>query len=164
MGVASLKRNKPVHAPETADETAVPAVAAPVSLGTATHGNLGHPPPPDFRPSQAGWRVVIASRAALAPRLLLIPWAVQAQSDPTNLTGPIVDGLIALDWDVSARNAASSSGAARVGETPTTRNPGFADTRVLLRHATFTCLCVPDDGAAAAGTRTLRAHRLRAGG
>ena len=52
--------------------------------------------------------------------------------------------------DVSARNAASISGAARVGETPTTRIPEFPHTHAL-RHAAFTRLCVPDDGAAGAG-------------
>ena len=88
--------------------------------------------------------------AALAAGLLIIPWAVHAQSDPTDLTRPIADGLIALERDVSARNAASTSGAARVGETPTTRIPEFADTHGL-RHATFTCRCIPDDGAADAG-------------
>ena len=88
--------------------------------------------------------------AALAAGLLIIPWAVQAQSDPTDLTGPIVYGLIALEWDVSARNAASISGAARVGETLTTRIPELADTHGL-RHATFTCRWIPDDGAANAG-------------
>ena len=94
---------------------------------------------------------MIASRAALAPRLLLIiPWAVQAQSDPTDLTDPIVDGLIALESGVFARNATSISGTARVGETLTTRIPEFAGTHAL-RHADFTCLCVPDDGAADAG-------------
>ncbi len=87
--------------------------------------------------------------AALAAGLLIIPWAVQAQSDPTGLTGPLVDGLIALEWDVSARNAASTSGAARV-ETLTTGIPEFADTH-RLRHATFTSRCIPDDGAADAG-------------
>ena len=87
---------------------------------------------------------------ALAPGLLTIPCAVQTQSDPTDLASPIVDGLIALEWDVSARNAASISGAARVGETPTTHSPEFAHVRAL-RHATLTRLCVPDDGAADAG-------------
>ena len=84
---------------------------------------------------------------ALAPGLLIIPWAVQAQSDPTDLTRPIVDGLIALERDVSARNATSTSGAARVDETLI---PEFADTHGL-RHATFTCRCIPHDGAADAG-------------
>ena len=87
--------------------------------------------------------------AALAAGLLIIPWAVQAQSDPTDLTGCLVDGLIALEWDVSARNAASTSGAARV-ETLTTGIPEFADTHGL-RHATFTSRCIPDDGATDAG-------------
>ena len=51
--------------------------------------------------------------------------------------------------DGSARNAASISGAARVGETPTTRIPEFADTRAL-RYAILTCRRTPD-GAADAG-------------
>ena len=90
-----------------------------------------------------------ASRCLVALPLMLIPGAVQAQSDPTDLTGPIVDGLIALERDVSARNAASTSGAARV-ETLTTGIPEFADTH-RLRHVTFTSRCIPDDGAADAG-------------
>ena len=69
---------------------------------------------------------------------------------PERPPDPIVYGLISLERDGSARNAASISGAARVGETPTTRNPEFADTHAL-RHAAFTCLWVPDDGAADAG-------------
>ena len=93
---------------------------------------------------------MIISRVALAPGLLIIPWAVQAQSDPTDLTRPIVDGLVSSKWDASPRNAASNSGAARVGETPTTPIPEFAHTHPL-RHAAFTRLCVPDDGAADAG-------------
>ena len=87
--------------------------------------------------------------AALAAALLIIPWAVQAQSEPTDLTRPLFAGLIALEWDVSARNAASTSGAARV-ETLTTGIPEFADTH-RLRHATFTSRWTPDDGAADAG-------------
>ena len=87
---------------------------------------------------------------ALAPGRRTIPWAVQAQTDPTDLTRPIADGLISLEWHVSARSTASISGAARVGETPTTRITEFAHTRAL-RHAAFTCLYVPDDGAADAG-------------
>ena len=70
------------------------------------------------------------------------PPCTLAQSDPTDLTRPIVDGLIAVEWDGSARNAASTSGAARVGETLTTRIPEFADTHGL-RHATFTCRWTP---------------------
>ena len=87
---------------------------------------------------------------ALAPGLLIIPWAVQAQRDPTDLTSPIADGLIPLKSGVSARNAASIPGAARVGEMLTTGIPEFAHTHAL-RHSAFTCLCVPDDGAADAG-------------
>ena len=40
MGVVSLKRNKPVHAPQTADGTLAPAAAAPVALEVAVHGDL----------------------------------------------------------------------------------------------------------------------------
>ena len=87
---------------------------------------------------------------ALAPGRLTIPWAVQAQTDPTDLTRPLADGLISLEWDVSARSATSISGASRVDETPTTRLPEFAHTRAL-RHATFTCHRAVG-GAADAGT------------
>ena len=97
---------------------------------------------------------------ALAPGLLIIPWAVQAQTDPTDLTRPLADGLISLEWDVSARSATSISGASRVDETPTTRLPEFAHTRAL-RHATFTCLCVPDDGAADVGNPDAKSTTAR---
>ena len=75
--------DRPVHAPEAADGTTASAVAAPVASGFAVYGGLAqtfNPPPPDFRPSQAGWRVMITSQAALASSLLIIPWAVQARS------------------------------------------------------------------------------------
>ena len=108
------------------------------------------PPPPRF--SALSGR--LAGRdylpEALAPGLLTIPRAVQARSDPPDLADPIADCLIALKWDVSARNAASIPGAARVGEMLTTGIPEFAHTHAL-RHSAFTCLCVPDDGAADAG-------------
>ena len=83
----------------------------------------------------------------------LAPWPADhplGRPGPERPPGPIVDGFIALEWDVSARNAASISGAARVGETPTTGIPEFAGTH-RLRHATLTSRCIPDDGAAAAG-------------
>ena len=41
--------DRPVHAPETADGTTAPAVAAPAALGSAVHGRPStdvHPPPP----------------------------------------------------------------------------------------------------------------------
>ena len=41
--------DRPVHAPETADGTTAPAVAAPAALGSAVHGDLAQtftPPPP----------------------------------------------------------------------------------------------------------------------
>ena len=143
--------DRPVHAVETADGPAAPAVAAPLASGFAAYGGLAQmftPPPPDFGPLRPAGRDYLPE--ALAPGLLIIPWAVQAQSDPTDLARPIADGLIALEWDVSARNAASISCAARVGETLPTRIPQFADTPAL-RQAALTCLCVPDDGADDAG-------------
>ena len=106
------------------------------------------PPPPIFCPLRPAGRDYLPED--LAPGLLIIPWAVRAQSGPSDLTCPIIDGLIALKWDVSARNAVSIPGGARVSETLTTRIPEFAHTHAL-RHATLTCLCVPDDGAADAG-------------
>ena len=82
----------------------------------------------------------------------LAPWPADhplGRPGPGRPPGPIVDGLISLERDGSARNAASTSGAARV-ETFTTGIPEFADTHGL-RHATFTSRCIPDDGAADAG-------------
>ncbi len=47
--------DKPVHAPETVDGTAGPAVAAPVALGSAVHGDLEQMfTHPNFWPGQAG--------------------------------------------------------------------------------------------------------------
>ena len=51
--------------------------------------------------------------AAFIAALLLIPWAVYAQSDstaPTNLTAGIVDGGVALSWDAPAEDAGSVTG------------------------------------------------------
>ena len=82
----------------------------------------------------------------------LAPWPADhplGRPGPGRPPGPIVYGLIALEWDVSDRNAASTSGAARV-ETFTTGIPEFADTHGL-RHATFTSLGVTHDEAADAG-------------
>ena len=43
-----VERNKPLHAPETADGTAAPAVAAPLASGFAAYGGLAQmSPPPD---------------------------------------------------------------------------------------------------------------------
>ena len=148
VGVASLKRNKPAHAPETAGRPAAPAVAAPVASRVGALAS--DPPPPDFRPSQAGWRVMIISWRTS-------PWPAD---HPPGRPGPERPHRPHQPHscrphrpgagDVSARNAASTSGVARVGETPTTRIPEFAHTD-SLRHAAFTCLCVRDDGAADAG-------------
>ena len=41
--------DRPVHAPETADGTTAPAVAAPVALGSAAHGGLAQMPPRVYR-------------------------------------------------------------------------------------------------------------------
>ena len=96
--------DRPIHAAETADETAAPAVAAPLASGFAAYDGLAQMPP-DFRPSQAGWRVMITSRAALAPSLRIIPRAVQAQSDPTGVTAGVKHV-----YRVKAINAAGLSG------------------------------------------------------
>ena len=53
--------DRPAHAPETADGTTAPAVAAPPASGFAAHGGLAQmftppPPPPDFWPRQTGGR------------------------------------------------------------------------------------------------------------
>ena len=50
---------------------------------------------------------------ALLAALLLIPWAVHAQSNstaPTNLTADVVDGGIALSWDAPTEDADSVTG------------------------------------------------------
>ena len=96
---------------------------------------------------------MIISRRPAPLALLLIPWAHQAQSNPTapsGLTAAIVGGSIALEWEAPAQHAASIPGTPQVGETLTTRIPEFADTHGL-RHTTFTCRCIPHDGAAEAG-------------
>ena len=82
-----------------------PAVAAPVAPEAIVHGVLAqmYPPPPIFGFLRRAGRDWLP--AALSPDLLIIPWAVQTQSDPTDLTGPIVDGLIAQEWDVPTENA-----------------------------------------------------------
>ena len=151
--------DRPVHAPETADGTTAPAVAAPLTSGFAAYGGLAQMPP-RFSALAGRRRVMIASGR-------LAPWPADhplGRPGPERPPGPIADGLIALEWDVPARSAALISGAARVGETPTTRIPEFAHTRAL-RHATFTRLCVPDDGAADAGipdakSTTARSERV----
>ena len=57
--------DRPVHAPETADGTMFPAVAAPVAPEATVHGVLAQmfnppPPPPGFS-ALLGGRVVIGS-------------------------------------------------------------------------------------------------------
>ena len=97
---------RPVPAPEAADGATAPAVALHVALETAVHGGLAQTSPPILALSGRMAGHDYLPGGPLAPGLLIIPWAVQAQSDPTDLTRPIADGLIALEWDVSARNAA----------------------------------------------------------
>ena len=48
MGAVSLKRNKPVHAAETAASTAAPAAAAPLTSGFAAYGGLTQMLTPQF--------------------------------------------------------------------------------------------------------------------
>ena len=100
-----------------------------------------------------GWAVIISRRPVPLPLLLIIPWAHQAQSNPTapsDLAAAIVGGSIALEWDAPTQHAASIPGTPQVGETLTARIPEFADTHGL-RHTTFTCRCIPHDGTADAG-------------
>ena len=144
--------DRPVHAAETADGPAAPVVAAPLASGFAAYGGLAQmfPPPPPRFSGLSGQRVVIISRRTS-------PWPAD---HPLGRPGPERPHRAHQPHscrphrpgagDVSARNAGSISGAARVGETPTTRIPQFADTPAL-RHAALTCLCVPDAGAADAG-------------
>ena len=104
--------------------------------------------PPDFWPSQAGWRVVIISRAALASSLRIIPWTVRAQSDPTDLTGPIVDGLIALEWVVPTENAEAVYGYQILRRRP---NEGETTLAILVPDSGSTALTYTDDDATEAG-------------
>ena len=49
--------DRPVHAPETADGTTAPAVAAPLASGFAAYGGLAQmtpPPPPILGPGKPG--------------------------------------------------------------------------------------------------------------
>ena len=149
MGVVSLKRINPAHAPETADG---PAVAAPLASGFAAYGGLAQmftPPPPPIL-AFSGQRVVITSRRTS-------PWPADhppGRPGPERPHRPHQPHSCRLHrpgaGDVSARNAASVSGAARVGETLPTGIPEFAHTHPL-RHAAFTRRCIPHDGAADAG-------------
>ena len=98
MGVASLKRNEP----ETADGPGGPCRRCAARAGLRRlwrpSSNV-HPPPPDFGPLRPAGRDYLPE--ALGPGLLIIPWAVQAQSDPTELTSPIVADLTALERGTS---------------------------------------------------------------
>ena len=109
------------------------------------HTLVSPPPPPDFWPSQAGWRVGIISRAALAPSLRIIPWTVQAQSDPT---GPIVDGIIALEWDAPTENAEAVYGYQILRRRP---NQGETTLTDLVPNTGSKALAYTDATAAEAG-------------
>ena len=85
--------------------------------------------------------MIISRRPAPFPLLLIIPWALQAQGNPTapsGLTAAIVGGSIALEWDAPTQRAASISGAAQVAETPAADIPNVVDAHGL-NHAAFTC-------------------------
>ena len=84
---------------------------------------------------------MIISRRPAPLALLLIPWAHQAQSNPTapsDLAAAIVGGSIALEWEAPAQHAASIPGTPQVGETLTANIPNVVDADGL-RHAAFTC-------------------------
>ncbi len=65
--------------------------------------------------------------AVIAAALLIVPWAVQAQSNPTNLSGAIVNGGIALEWYAPTGNAEALYGYQILRRRPnageTTRRP-----------------------------------------
>ena len=84
---------------------------------------------------------MIISRRPVPPLLLIIPWALQAQSNPnapSDLTAAIAGGSIALEWGAPTRNAASITGTPQVDETPTVVIPNVVDAHTL-NHAAFTC-------------------------
>ena len=83
---------------------------------------------------------MIISRRPAPLALLLIPWAHQAQSNPTapsDLAAAIVGGSIALEWDAPTQDAASIPGTPQVGETLTADIPNVVDTHGL-NHAAST--------------------------
>ena len=87
-----------------------------------------------------GWAVIISRRPAPLA-LLLIPWAHQAQSNPTapsDLAAAIVGGRIALEWEDPTQHAASIPGTPQLGETPAADIPNVVDAHGL-NHAAFTC-------------------------
>ena len=97
---------------------------------------------------------MIISRRPAPLALLLIPWAHQAQSNPTapsGLTAAIVGGRIALEWGAPTRYTASIPGTPQVGGTLTTRTSRTFVDAGGLHHAAFTCRRIPHDGAAEAG-------------
>ena len=97
--------------------------------------------------------MIISRRPVPLPLLLIIPWAHQAQSNPTapsDLAAAIVGGSIALEWDAPTQRAASIPDTPQVGETLTADIPNVVDADGL-NHAAFTCRWVSDDGTANAG-------------
>ena len=81
----------------------------------------------------------------LAPLPLRIPWAHQAQSNPTapsDLAAAIVGGSMVLEWDAPAQDAASIPGTPRAGGTLTSDIPNIAGVDGL-NHANFTCRWIP---------------------
>ena len=105
--------DRSVHAPETADGTAVPAVAAPLASGFAAYGGLAQL----FTPPGYLGRSHDHPRRLTPLPLALIPWVVQAQSQevtptagptganppakPTNLQTSSAHGEVALTWAAS---------------------------------------------------------------
>ena len=108
-------------------------------------------------------RLVLLS--ALVSAILLIPWAVQAQSDPTapsNLTAEIIEGEgISLSWDAPAEDAEAVTGYEILR-----RRPKQGEDTLLIHVADTgsTATSYTDGEAAEAGERYVyRVKALRGG-
>ena len=92
--------------------------------------------------------------AVIASDLLIVPWPVQAQSNPTtptrpnNLPGAIVNGGIALRWYAPTENAEAVYGYQILRRRP---NEGETTLTILVPDTGSTALTYTDDDATEAG-------------
>ena len=86
--------------------------------------------------------------AVIAAALLIVPWAVQAQSNPTNLSGAIVNGGIVLEWHAPTENAEAAYSYQILRRRP---NEGETTLTALVPDTGSTALTYTDDDATEAG-------------
>ena len=86
--------------------------------------------------------------AVIAAALLIVPWAVQAQSNPTNLSGAIVNGRIALEWHAPTENAEAAYSYQILRRRP---NEGETTLTALVPDTGSTALTYTDATATEAG-------------